>query len=130
MLVDGADGTVTVSKQFNTSSAASKIGHTSQVTTISGTTNTTIVTAVNAGFSSAAAAQVIVYGSDNVSRSFMDTLNVSSSGAVVVAQSSTLAGAPHGRTYAISGTNLNLQLASGASGYNVNCSVTTLNFPF
>ena len=130
LFVDGADGTVTVSKQFNTSSATSKIGHTSQATAISGTTNTTIVTAINAGFSSAAAAQIIVYGSDNSSRAFMDTLNVLSSGAVVVVQSSTLAGSPHGRTYAISGANLNLQLASGASGYNVNCSVTTLNHPF
>ena len=60
----------------------------------------------------------------------MDTLNLGSSGAVVVAQSSTLAGAPHGRTYAVSGTNLNLQLSAGASGYHVNCSVTTLNYPF
>jgi len=128
--VSGSNGLVTVSEQFNTSSATSKIGHTSQATAISGTTNTTIVTSITAGFSSAAAAQVIVYGSDNSSRAFMDTLNCMGSQAVVVAQSSTLDGTPHGRTYAISGTNLNLQLASGASGYNVNCSVTTLNFPF
>jgi len=128
--VSGASGLVTVSEQFNTSSGASKIGHTSQRTAISGTTNTTIVTAIIAGFSSAAAAQVIVYGSNNGANAFMDTLNCMGSQAVVVAQSSTLDGSPHGRTYAISGANLNVQLASGASGYAVNCSVTTLNFPF
>ena len=130
LFVDGADGTVTASGQFNTSSGASKIGHTSQRTAISGTTNTTIVTSIIAGFSSAAAAQVIVYGSNNGANAFMDTLNCMGSQAVVVAQSSTLDGSPHGRTYAISGANLNVQLASGASGYAVNCSVTTLNFPF
>ena len=129
-VVNGADGLVTVSQQFNTSSATSKIGHTSQATAISGTTITTIVTNVGAGFSTAAAAQIIVYGGDNVSRAFMDTLNVLSSGAVVVAQSSTLAGSPHARTYVIAGTALRVTMASGASGYQVNCSVTTLNYPF
>jgi len=130
LFVDGANGKVTIGGQLNTSSGVSGIMRTSQRTAISGTTNTTIVTTVGAGGSSAAAAQVIVYGSDNSSRSFMDTLNVGSSSGIVVAQSSTLAGSPHGRTYAISGTNLNLQLASGASGYAVNCAVTTLDFPF
>jgi len=129
LFVDGADGKVTISGQLNTSSGVSGIMRTSQRTAISGTTNTTIVTTVGAGGSSAAAAQVIVYGSDNSSRSFMDTLNVGSSSGIVVAQSSTLAGSPHGRTYAISGTNLNLQFQSGASGYAVNCAVTTLDFP-
>ena len=104
--------------------------HTSQRTAISGTTNTTIVTSIIAGGSSAAAAQVIIYGSNNGANAFMDTVNCMGSQAVVVAQSSTLDGSPHGRTYAISGNNLNVQLASGASGYAVNCSVTTLQFPF
>jgi len=131
LFVDGADGTVTVSKQLTTSSGASAVMRTSQATAISGTTNTTIVTNIGAvGGSSASAAQVIVYGSDNGANAFMDTLNCMGSQAVVVAQSSTLDGSPHGRTYAIAGLNLNVQLASGASGYSVNCCVTTLQFPF
>ena len=123
-------GTVTVLGQLNTSSGVSGIMRTSQRTAIIGTNQTTIVTTVGAGGSSAAAAQIIVYGNDNSSRSFMDTLNVGSSSGIVVAQSSTLAGSPHGRTYAIAGAALKLTMASGASGYAVNCAVTTLDYPF
>jgi len=115
---------------LDSGSGTNLVARNSQATAISGTTQTTIVSAVNNALSSAAAAQIIVYGSNNSGNAFMDTVNCMSSQAVVVAQSSTLDGSPHGRTYAISGTALKLTLASGASGYNVNCSVTTLNFPF
>jgi hypothetical protein len=130
-LVVDSSGKVAVSGQLDTSSGASKVMRTSQRTAISGTTNTTIVTTIGAsGGSSASAAQVIVYGSNNGANAFMDTLNCMGSQAVVVAQSSTLDGSPHSRTYSISGLNLNVQLSSGASGYAVNCCVTTLQFPF
>ena len=91
---------------------------------------TTFTWSITGGLSSAAASQVIVFGSDNSQHAFMDTVNCMGSQTVVVAQSSTLDGSPHGRTYAVSGAALKLTMASGASGYQVNCSITTLNYPF
>jgi len=130
LFVDGADGTVTMAGTQVLGSGTNRNKRSTQSTGISGTTNTTIVTSITGGLSSAAASQVIIFGSDNSQHAFMDTINCMGNQSVVVAQSSTLDGSPHGRTYSVSGANLNLQLASGASGYNVNCAITTLNFPF
>ena len=130
LFVDGADGTVTMAGTQVLVLSTRRQQRSTQSTGISGTTNTTIVTSITGGLSSAAASQVIIFGSDNSQHAFMDTINCMGNQSVVVAQSSTLDGSPHGRTYSVSGANLNLQLASGASGYNVNCAITTLNFPF
>jgi hypothetical protein len=125
-----SDGKVGVSGKLGVGSGTAESQIFNQATTISGTNITSIVTDIAPGMSSAAAAQVIIYGSNNAGNAFMDVVHVMKSQSVVVLQSSTLDGGPHGRTYAVAGAVLRVTMDSGASGYQVNCHVTSMEYPF
>jgi hypothetical protein len=92
------------------------------------TTATTIFTSVIQGMSSAAAAQLIIYGNDNSANGFMDVVVTKGSVTPVVVSSTTVEGSPAARTYTMSGSALQLAMASGTYSVNVKC--TTMGFPF
>ena len=129
LFVDGADGTVTASQTLAVGSGAGRSLIIGQNTGISGTTITTICTGMGAGMSSAAAADVIIYGTNNAGANFMDRVQYLASQSFVVVSSSTLQGSPHGRTYAVAGASLRVTMASGASGYRITTRATTIQYP-
>jgi hypothetical protein len=92
------------------------------------TTATTIFTSIIQGMSSAAAAQLIIYGNNNAASGFMDVVVTKGSGTPVVVSSTTVEGSPAARTYTMSGSALQLAMASGTYSVNVKC--TTMGFPF
>jgi hypothetical protein len=93
------------------------------------TTAKTILASVAPALSSASAAAIYVYGSNNGGAYFFDKLVcIANAAAPVVLTSTTLGGAPAARTYALSGGALTLAMASGT--YSVTAKTVALGFPF
>jgi len=125
--VEIKNGSFSIENGTGTSEARTQ----TQVTNSVGTSATTILTAISDGMSSAAVSKVTVYGNNNSTAGFYDEVLVCANAArapQVITALETSTNTAHTRTYTNSGNVL--QLAMGATGYNVNVKSEAMGYPW
>ena len=128
-ITSGGDVGISNGGSFSIGSGTQEAKTQTQLTVAVGTGATTILSTISDGMSSAAVSKITVYGNNNAGKGFYDEVLVCANASLApqVITALNTVGTADSRTYTNSGNSI--QLAMGATGYNVNVKSEAMGYP-